>query len=785
MEQEGPFKFCSDCFGHEKKIDRKGLMSFRKVIEEILVDNKRKYPADVSRFAINSRTNILKTLENSNAIASDYRPLNDSLLYDHSVSTSTIFKVLLNQWILGKRVKSFESFRKKCQDELAILIIIFDLKELFGQVEKIGDLLGRKRSLKKIQDILKKKLEFEYAAGNEIYREPGLSSFLLPSQFAEDDGRKEIISILDGLLQKCCCDNNLLVPYNFEFRKTLRIFNEFPGILSQFRYANLPANSRHADCISKHWEEASGQIEVCPLCGILPRDVKKNRQYNGKLCAACGKLRENGQVARRHEPGSIWMDEVADPDTNRLAVLSIEIPLERWLDEKGMLYLHQFKLKDGQDKNKTLSYERVRRLWSVTEDYISQLTGLIEKELGTCERLKLEIKPVEGFPALERGQFYLLEKPEPAELYLNKNGTFITVTRIKNKSFWREGITLNLRADRPGTPCFKADVEKVDLELYYPFTKVYRSKNILMLLVPAREARRLAVEALGCFEKRFPKALGKLPLSIGIAWAPAKYPLSLLLQAALNMQRYLRERSNLPQYAKVVEEPEKTGGIVKLELQIDGMPEDKVKFEFNLMLGNNETGLMDKPDIFYVNLPVEKCTIHKKQTVVGEVTLQDKEKCAVVPAGQLVKGNKLKILTGAMDFEFLDSTARRFDLRLADDGRRMRQNPGTRPLNVFHLKVMEKLERIFKRQPDLTDTHLRNVQILLITKYKEWCLEDCQKDSRLWLTYEGLVDAVINKEFDLPFKDLNFLKRSVLSGLFFDWFELFYQIEKRKIREGM
>ena len=98
---------------------------------------------------------------------------------------------------------------------------------------------------------------------------------------------------------------------------------------------------------------------------------------------------------------------------------------------------------------------------------------------------------------------------------------------------------------------------------------------------------------------------------------------------------------------------------------------------------------------------------------------------------------------------------------------------------------MKELEFIIfrqKEQSDLTDTRLQNIFTLLSTKLAEWHKTPESYKNRE--SYQKLVAAVLQKEMDLTVEERAILEKAVLSGLFFDWVELFYRIEKRKLREA-
>ena len=91
---------------------------------------------------------------------------------------------------------------------------------------------------------------------------------------------------------------------------------------------------------------------------------------------------------------------------------------------------------------------------------------------------------------------------------------------------------------------------------------------------------------------------------------------------------------------------------------------------------------------------------------------------------ELKKNEIVNVILGAFDFEFLDTAGRRFDLYLDENNKKRVTHTlfganGPRPYNIYHLKLLEKLEAIILRQKeksDLTDTRLQNIFTLLSTK---------------------------------------------------------------------
>lgn len=779
-----PHYFSSDPFGCETLVDRSRLNEIRGEIEDALKKCAQQYPLGAD-FAVMARDLIYGILQNSEAIASTIRPSNDVTLFDHSYSTSSIFKVLLNQWILGKEVTSKDPWDESLEDQVGIYAVIFDVPSLANQVEKIGDMQGRRLALESIQDQLKRLLEIDYAVGSEIYRELGLSCFLVPVQFSGDSGCKELNVFLEERLAEICKDEELIIPFGFKSTATRRVHEALPGILGAARGMTVPANRWLVEYVEEQWEEAPRRAESCPLCGLLPSEVSIGRSRSQRLCSLCNRLRQRGQQERRDFPGTVWMDEIADLETGRVALLSLEVPLEWWLDNEGMIKTQQYKFKNVYSK--TTSYERLRRIWSVTDKYLDKVWEEIEQNLGECTRLQMELCSTEG-PSFVPGQFYNVEGPENTELYYDTGGIWRTVSKLRNPKAWKPEKQLHLSADRPGADKISAFIEKVEEEKYSSVALVERTRNRLVVIVPARKARRAALSALNLFESCFPKSQGKIPLAVGVLYAPCQHPLSMLLKATLDMQAYLCSRANELSMVEIQRDVDDNpeNSLAEIVFSSDLISEDTVSLKIDTWLGDNQTGSLGKSDEYYMRFPVA-CDNKEFHREDGKPITFGEDCFAPVPVTELKVGDRVGMVLGSFDFEFMDSPSRMHDLyvlpdgvrpcRLLDDGMR-----GKRPYTVYQLKLLEKLESIISDRTDLTSSTLRNIILVLSSRYAEWNLGHEERNSEVWVTYRQFARDVIDKELALSFEEREFILSTVLSGLFFDWFEVFCAIEKRKLR---
>jgi hypothetical protein len=159
----------------------------------------------------------------------------------------------------------------------------------------------------------------------------------------------------------------------------------------------------------------------------------------------------------------------------------------------------------------------------------------------------------------------------------------------------------------------------------------------------------------------------------------------------------------------------------------------------------------------------------------------------IVHVSELQANDQLCIYPNRFDFLFLDTVARRFDVRLDKETNR-RPHPLFGPRHSPRPYLLEDLDRMKQvwqwcRQAGMTTTQLYGIRDLLAARFEEWDLAEKERTAAEWRTYEKLVAQVLGKEFrgyapgDQEYEGL---RQAMLDGLFFDCLELHLQILKEK-----
>ena len=149
-------------------------------------------------------------------------------------------------------------------------------------------------------------------------------------------------------------------------------------------------------------------------------------------------------------------------------------------------------------------------------------------------------------------------------------------------------------------------------------------------------------------------------------------------------------------------------------------------------------------------------------------------------------GDELQVYPNYYDFEFLDSNTRRYDITLDENNRRKSNvvDFKSKPFLLDELgqKIMCLWSELLqgKQLKGITDTKLRNLQSLWLTKYHEWDASDDQEGYKTW---KDFVACSIRKEFSVgkDSKQYALLMETINNGLFFDTLELYLGILKERI----
>lgn len=315
---------------------------------------------------------------------------------------------------------------------------------------------------------------------------------------------------------------------------------------------------------------------------------------------------------------------------------------------------------------------------------------------------------------------------------------------------------------------------------FVPYRTITATPNLFMSIVPADRAVEITNLIYQKYIEHFGKVMGRLPFSIGNIFFDRKMPMFVVLDAGKRMVDNFDKLSKQRIKFTALKDKESIPSGIKLDLKCTlGKLDKTLTWQLPSKLGNCEDDFHHS--YFIVNNNKESLPDNRKsffKTIAGNV----------VHCSEIMKGDELQVLPNYYDFEFLDSNIRRYDINLSENNRRKSNvaNFSSKPFLLDELgqKIMCLWFKLLqgKQLKGITDTKLRNLQSLWLTKYQEWDVNISNNSSKNFNGWINLVLLSIRKEFnEINDKHYILLQETIKNGLFFDTLELYLGILKERI----
>ncbi len=444
-----------------------------------------------------------------------------------------------------------------------------------------------------------------------------------------------------------------------------------------------------------------------------------------------------------------------------------------------------------------LSPARLRRVWETTRAFWQEVLptdgagdrrqSLVEQIL-TWPQGRLAITPQNGVP----------EGVAPCHTYdLMVNGVAVSVVWDKDNNRFLICDNLEYLASpeqlgRPLKDCLKPG-EAYDLEepagygaknkrlgkitigevkekriSYLPAIPILAEPRVFMALVPANRALQI-VRVIQCkYEREMGKVRNRLPLTLGVIYFGRRTPLAAALEAG---RRMLRRRVTAGAWR--VEKLEKRDCLP------DGWPRRialtlfqgvrSVQIEIPTVMGDQET-----KDVWYPYWRLEGDRANGRQR-----WFKGADDGTWVHVCDLKPGDQVQFMPSTFDYEYLDTTTRRFEIFYGEDGRRRGEEKSQRP---YLLEEASLLEQVWKALSRLSKSQIYQIEATIETKRRAWgkprgraALELSSEDVFRRFVQDVLHEAKAYSEF---------LETAALSGMLSDVLELYLTIAKEEVDYG-
>lgn len=702
------------------------------------------------------------------ACADTRRPINEINLWDWGLLVGALYKAALAAVVLGHQ-QNTQDLRWR------LLGIRTDALTYLTSVSRLPDLVARQNTLQAAMNNVQSILETEFALATEVYRDENGALYVIPDlkdllALKDDNDR----TLLSHIQKQFAADGEVvpeivLDPTAWWGQDPDRSGNdEIPPAGAMIARPSIWRSD--PAIINETWE--SNTQELCPICGLRPC-VSRQIDY----CEVCGGRRK-GRVRRWVETptSTIWLDEVADSH-GRLALIAGAFGLTDWLN--GVL-VESLLVKEpevtGGPVVKSPSFARLRRIWQTTQTFWQKAQTNTDQTLSDSRR-RLKIGLANN-PGLTAYHTYELDLRGLAQMSVLWDGAHLI--SIDNLSYtaaqlgigaekrrtpadaalavgvWLEankGRIWRLTADDEKQRRFDMQIADVDFQdvAYATTISILAQPRTFMTLVPADKALAVVQTIKVRYEREMGKVRNRLPLHLGIVYAERRTPLRAILDTGRRMlaQKTLepvgewRVVANVQQQAGPLPEgaqPLAEGTqqfqklfAVQLEQPTSGC---SLTWYIPAVMGDCQTEDAWYPYIFLVaaNEPTDR---NRRFQAPNPWTGGNGW---LVHAGELKTGDTVYFTPAALDFEFLDTSARRFEIAYDEQGRR-RGRP-TRPYLLEELTALDDAWEAIAGPNGLTNSQIHALRDLIEDKRAAWqpTPADCAGDDGMfWQFCRGAI----------------------------------------------
>lgn len=761
-------------------------------------------------------------------------PINEIDLWDFSSNIAALFKSGVARATIEGQIPTVEAMRWQ------FLSVRFDGLSYLSQVHHVTDLIGRRKTLEDGLDAVQELIEVTFPLGNEIYRDENGAVFVVPgleSQASvltlENNAGVSLNELLQRAFAEGTAEKAAGTALAGELVPAIDVSSKVRG--KQLKLgAHLRDTARplvaSPQAMADWWTGGKGR-EICTVCGVRPTSWGIDHLYSGervkyyreqaeqrKVCGVC--LKRRGRRAEEwasKAQDTIWIDEVADVN-GRFALIVGRFGLDGWLDGSLIPTLQK---KD--------SFARISRCWKTTREFWQDVGQKLVPEIASrwsqddrtyqrkWPRLVLKLRNRETLKQNDHiGKYHVyeteIEGRRVSLVWNSKNEDFISAENLRylGKQLGLKGApwdgdedsqllcTLKERIEqasplpiyepseykRPTQPLEGVELEidyvDVDAPRYDPYIPLLTEPALFMTLVPADRAMDVVTAIKEKYEREMSKVRDRLPLHLSVVIAKRRTPLRAVLEAGQAMLQWktrwekwkvkadpnLKNASEASSYLR--EGNQHFEEWLEIPLACEGR---EIHLKIGMRMGDGKS-----EDIWYPHL------LTRKPEETGKLTDESWQHALV-----LEEGSEVWIAPSTFDFEFLDTTGRRFEIGYNTSGRR--QSRSTRPLLLEEILQLQHVWDLLSKR--LKTSQWMALDGLIEQKRQEWNEQEAETHSE---EFKQLVDdALCNAEWrweendekkkgwkGMSEEERSLLQRAALSGMLHDTVNLYHEAMKEK-----
>lgn len=705
------------------------------------------------------------------------RPTNEVDLWSWSSIVAALYKSALAGALLG---------HKPAPNDLRwrLLAVRLDAARVLDSADSIPVLQARREWITKGFNAVQTLLEETYPIGNEVYRDENGSIFVVPDL-------EGLLEIKDSVKGKSL-DELISEALNYDGEITVS------SMLSKHWWAQKPPEQKSEkkgqdlnpkkdeippigdllkddlysppdiERVQEWWDPMSPGPQVCTVSWLRPEERRSGHARVSGYWAE--KVRGRAKEWLDNRNTTIWIDEVADQN-GRVCLITGRFDLSGWLAPEG--HIQSLVVNSGASVTKTPSFARLRRVWETTRTFweevetdFSRTVSIAEPRVvfsGTFTSKNGKVpEEAQAYEAVvdgmsfsvfySDGRFFIIENPA----WLARK-----ITRVEEgdpRARIREFLkNKEVKVREPGGGSREIGELRVerstdDEKCYSPVIPIASDPGTFMALVPADRAVEVAKRVKGKYETEMGKVRSKLPLTLGLVFAGSRTPLAALMDAARGMlgREVQEERWVLADNVHTCD------GNYLLTFT------NGVTWQVPGKMGDRETDDNWYPYLYVSEEPSDNISRFQ----------HPKTRAWLVHASCLKEGTSVIVSPSTFDFEFLDTSSRRWEVDYDEKGRRWK---GIKSIRPYLLEELDDFRRIWESLVEsLSTSQIRRVVGLIETKRLGW--RGGGEDRVL----EGFVHDVLRNAHwrdGVPAVP-PMLEEAAMSGMLRDVTELYMQILK-------
>lgn len=339
------------------------------------------------------------------------------------------------------------------------------------------------------------------------------------------------------------------------------------------------------------------------------------------------------------------------------------------------------------------------------------------------------------------------------------------------------------------------DVITFNSTAYSPVIQILTEPSTFIALVPANNLNSLeSLNIITTIKTKYDREMGKvrnrLPLHLGVVYFPRRTPLRSALDAGRQMLNYKSPNDKQlcevqstttgqlpPEKQELANGTKQFDETITLELTQDSRT---ITWHVPAKMGDGSTDDNWYPYIF-LETNGDDSQVNGRQRAIKSQR-PGETPCWLVHAADLKEGDRIYFTPSTFDFEYLDSTARRFEIYYDENGRRPRQ---TRP---FYLEDIDRFDTLWKILKTLETSQRHQIIHTIEATRETWYGQDEKNQSVQDPVFQQFVEDTLanaawrkdKKWWSIPEAERQQLIQSGVRGELADLAELHMEILKER-----